>query len=215
MNGDAPATHEPSRDPPISAAPRDPVCGMTVDPDGKLRSVHEDATYVFCGPGCKAKFDADPERYLGRATSTTAPSSAPPPAAAAAAEWTCPMHPQVVRSGPGICPICGMALEPRTPIADGEEESPELADMTRRFRVGLAFTLPLLILGMGRMIPRSPLAGFEDLARTRLHEKHRHVRALGEPRRRKRNVAADQTADGDDVLLLGQAVELVDACVRR
>ncbi len=64
-------------------------------------------------------------------------------------EWTCPMHPEIVRDAPGSCPICGMALEPRTVTAE-EPENPELRDMTRRFRVGLALSVPLVALAMGR-----------------------------------------------------------------
>jgi Cu+-exporting ATPase len=67
-------------------------------------------------------------------------------------EWTCPMHPQVVRDGPGTCPICGMALEPRT-IQLEEQANPELVDMSRRLRVSGALTLPLLVLAMGHMLP--------------------------------------------------------------
>jgi Cu+-exporting ATPase len=71
-------------------------------------------------------------------------------------EWTCPMHPQIVRSGPGSCPICGMALEPRTAgTIDGPD--PELVDMTRRFWIGLVLTLPLLAFVMGDMLPGQPL----------------------------------------------------------
>jgi Cu+-exporting ATPase len=73
---------------------------------------------------------------------------------APAIEYTCPMHPQIVRSGPGSCPICGMALEPRTPSLE-QQEDPELTSMTRRFRIGVALTIPLLVLvlAMGDMIP--------------------------------------------------------------
>ena len=71
-------------------------------------------------------------------------------------EWTCPMHPEIVRSAPGACPICGMALEPRTVTLE-EEASPELRDMTRRFWVGLALTVPLLAVAMSDMIPGQPL----------------------------------------------------------
>ena len=66
-------------------------------------------------------------------------------------EYTCPMHPQIVRPGPGHCPICGMALEPRTVTAT-EEENPELRDMTRRFRVGVILTAPLLAIAMSGML---------------------------------------------------------------
>ena len=72
-----------------------------------------------------------------------APKDAPP-----GAQWTCPMHPQIVRDGPGACPICGMALEPMTPSA-AQTPNPELADMTRRFWVALALSAPLFALEMG------------------------------------------------------------------
>jgi Cu+-exporting ATPase len=71
-------------------------------------------------------------------------------------EWTCPMHPEIVRPGPGACPICGMALEPRT-VTLAEEESPELRDMTRRFWIGLALTVPLVALAMSDLIPGQPV----------------------------------------------------------
>src|SRR5882757_4852973 len=73
-----------------------------------------------------------------------------PAAPATKTEWTCPMHPEIVRSGPGSCPICGMALEPRT-VTVAEEENPELRDMTRRFWISTALTVPLLAIAMGSM----------------------------------------------------------------
>src|SRR5258705_664293 len=71
-------------------------------------------------------------------------------------EYTCPMHPQVVRDAPGNCPICGMALEPRT-VTAGEERNEELIEMTRRFKIGLILTIPLLVLAMSDVIPGQPL----------------------------------------------------------
>jgi len=94
---------------------RDPVCGMTVDPESPLRHTHEGTLYRFCNPGCLAKFRDDPGRYLvarmeeGAATGITA-------AASAGVEHTCPMHPEVRQAGPGSCPKCGMALEPVAPV---------------------------------------------------------------------------------------------------
>jgi len=73
------------------------------------------------------------------------------PLAARRTEYTCPMHPEIVRSGPGSCPICGMALEPRT-VTEIAEENPELRDMSRRFWISLILTAPLLALAMGSMI---------------------------------------------------------------
>lgn len=75
-----------------------------------------------------------------------------PSAAATETRWTCPMHPEIVRDKPGSCPICGMALEPIT-ITEGEEENPELTDMTRRFRVSVVLTAPLVVIAMGHLFP--------------------------------------------------------------
>jgi Cu+-exporting ATPase len=111
----------------VASAPllRDPVCGMMVPGDAPLRAEFGGQTYVFCAPRCRQRFVADPRAFLEGAG----------PASAASAEWTCPMHPEIVRPGPGECPICGMALEPRM-ISEVEEVSPELRDMQRRFWVG-------------------------------------------------------------------------------
>src|SRR5262245_60175742 len=103
---------------------RDPVCGMTVRPDTPHQTTIDGKTYRFCCAGCVAKFSADPYRYLKPESRAAQP--APPPAN----EYTCPMHPQIVRDAPGNCPICGMALEPRT-VSLGDEENPELVDMSR------------------------------------------------------------------------------------
>jgi Cu+-exporting ATPase len=122
-------------------AVRDPVCGMIVDPaTARHRAEHADKRYYFCGARCLERFTAEPERFA-----EAAPPRAMP---AAAGRWTCPMHPEIVRDGPGACPICGMALEPMTPAAEGES-NPELADMTRRFWVAAALSVPLLALAMG------------------------------------------------------------------
>jgi Cu+-exporting ATPase len=134
-------------------AARDPVCGMRVDPAAPRGGSHEHGghTYHFCSPGCRAKFAADPGRWL-------APPPAPPaaPPAPAGTVYTCPMHPEVRQQGPGSCPICGMALEPATVGAEPEAD-PELADMTRRFVVSAALALPLLGLAMSEMLPGAPL----------------------------------------------------------
>jgi len=142
---------------------RDPVCGMTVDPARAADTArHADNTYYFCSKGCGAKFTADPAKYV-----TVSPSShggliqlATPPAPATpaqkAVEYTCPMHPQIVRPGPGSCPICGMALEPRTAVAE-EETNPELISMTRRFWISVALTIPTVALGMSDLIPGHPV----------------------------------------------------------
>lgn len=129
--------------PAASPKARDPVCGMKVGPDTPHRHTHEGHEVLFCSAGCTAKFAADPARY-------TQPNAAPE-AVPEGAQWTCPMHPEIVRDGPGACPICGMALEPMTPSADAGP-NPELAGMTRRFWIGFALALPVFMLEMGRHI---------------------------------------------------------------
>ncbi len=125
----------------------DPVCGMTISPaDAVGHHEHKGQTYYFCAESCLEQFRADPERFL------TGPAEAGHDVPkAGVAEWTCPMHPEVIRSAPGPCPICGMALEPRTITLD--ERNPELDDMTRRLRVSTALTVPVLILAMGEYLP--------------------------------------------------------------
>jgi Cu+-exporting ATPase len=128
----------------------DPVCGMTVDPATAAGShTHAGTTYYFCSRHCLEKFAADPSPFL---------APAPPAKAATAAgdgigQWTCPMHPEIVRDRPGACPICGMALERRTVTAADADDNPELADMSRRFWISLALTAPLFVLAMGGMVP--------------------------------------------------------------
>ncbi len=109
----------------------DPVCGMTVNPEKCAGShSHQGTEYFFCGKGCLAKFSAAPDAYLK------------PRQVVHASKYTCPMHPEVVRNQPGPCPICGMALEPVTVSLD--DKNPELEDMTRRFWMSAALTVPLL-----------------------------------------------------------------------
>ena len=154
----------------------DPVCGMTVKPDTKLRHEYGGKTYLFCNPKCQVKFSADPEKYLH-------PDPAKPEVAIPGAvyicpmdpevreskpgscpicgmalepenalpqpdvtEYFCPMHPEVVRDEPGACPKCGMALEPRTVAA--KEDNPELDDMSRRFWIGLVLAVPVFVMSM-------------------------------------------------------------------
>jgi Cu+-exporting ATPase len=178
---------------------KDPVCGMNVDAaQAAATVVHNNKTYYFCSRGCGEKFKADPEKYLspaapgapgksGLTSSAGTPSSAAGeqreakgekrasyvcpmdpeirqdhpgvcpkcgmalepdvPVVAGKTQWTCPMHPEIVRDGPGACPICGMALEPRT-VTGGEEENPELRQMTRRFWASVLLGVPLVALAM-------------------------------------------------------------------
>ena len=119
---------------------KDPVCGMTVDPHtAKHRAEHAGRTYYFCRAGCREKFEADPERYLGPRAEEPVPEGT---------VYTCPMHPEIRQVGPGSCPICGMALEPELVTAEAEP-NPELIDMTRRFWGGLILTIPVFLIEMG------------------------------------------------------------------
>ncbi|MGD9603843.1 MAG: heavy metal translocating P-type ATPase [Gammaproteobacteria bacterium] len=118
---------------------RDPVCGMDVALDTPHRAEHAGVTHLFCSAGCRAKFIAEPARILVAAETVRAHDPLTD-------EYTCPMHPEIRQSGPGSCPICGMALEPVVTPTTGP--SPELVDFTRRFWWGLAFTLPLAVLEM-------------------------------------------------------------------
>ncbi|MGQ5717801.1 heavy metal translocating P-type ATPase [Pseudochrobactrum asaccharolyticum] len=123
---------------------KDPVCGMMVDPAaGKPHMTYKGHEYHFCSDSCHGKFKADPEKYL------TAQSAAAP--AIKGAQYTCPMHPEVIRDEPGSCPICGMALEPVMPSLD-DGPNPELIDFTRRFWVSAICSIPLLIVTMGPML---------------------------------------------------------------
>jgi Cu+-exporting ATPase len=167
---------------------RDPVCGMSVNPAAPNGGTHahDGQIYAFCGPRCREKFAADPDRYVHGETVPTAAASdagyvcpmdsdvhsatpgpcpkcgmalepAVPSARGSTTEWVCPMHPEIVRNAPGSCPICGMALEPRTAAA-AEEINPELIDMTRRLRLSVVPTAIVFALAMAEMLPGNPIA---------------------------------------------------------
>src|SRR4051812_20145791 len=121
---------------------RDPVCGMSVDVvRTPYRHQRGEQTYYFCSDRCRAKFAADPLKYLDPLPAST--RSVPE-----GTIYTCPMHPEVRQIGPGACPICGMGLEPLVVSAVGEP-NPELTDMSRRFWIGLALSVPVVALEMG------------------------------------------------------------------
>src|SRR5438445_492836 len=137
----------------------DPVCGMRVPADPAKSVSHDGTSYYFCSTRCMERFSADPRRYLEKEK---------PPETVPGAIYTCPMHPEVRQVGPGNCPKCGMALEP---VLAGPEDrpNPELVDMTRRFWVGLALTLPVFLLAMGEHKQRHPHAA---QARARYGDSH-------------------------------------------
>lgn len=160
----------------------DPVCGMTVPADSPRSAEFEGEKYVFCSDGCLTKFKNDPAGVLAKRAQTEASEATSccggdasvhqigeqPPAASCCgglssssasdtpadptAIYTCPMHPEIEQVGPGDCPICGMDLEPKfVDMADhGDDE--EYADMKRRFWVGVALSVPLLVIAMGPMV---------------------------------------------------------------
>jgi Cu+-exporting ATPase len=138
-----PLSNLPLAGPPDTAI--DPVCGMTVSPaTAAARVEHQGKVYYFCNPRCAQKFQAHPEQYLGGASRAPEPMPAAP-APGTAVQYTCPMHPEIVQDGPGACPICGMALEPRTIVAE-EGPDPEQRDLMCRFIVGVILTLPLVVM---------------------------------------------------------------------
>ncbi len=162
-------THGPSRPFALNiplASPStetDLVCGMSVDPANAAgRFEHQGKTYYFCSSHCLQRFRADPEHYLRNPGSVPMShvAPAPPVPAGTQVEYFCPMDPDVTSDGPGSCPRCGMALEPRTVTAD-EGPNPELADMSRRFWASLVLGLPIFVLAMGEMILGRPLLGAE------------------------------------------------------
>ncbi len=123
----------------------DPVCGMKVDrASAKHFLRHEGEVYYFCSAGCKAKFGNAPGDYLG---DRPAPKAVP-----TGTQYTCPMHPEIVKDGPGACPICGMALEPMGIPTGDEGPNPELIDFTRRLWISALCSVPLLFITMGPML---------------------------------------------------------------
>jgi Cu+-exporting ATPase len=123
---------------------KDPVCGMMVDPaTATHRAEHAGDTYFFCNSRCREKFAANPAAYLKPVAAPTVPDKP-------GVIYTCPMHPEVRQVGPGTCPKCGMALEPEDASAAIEAgPSHELLDMTRRFWIGVALSVPVVVLEMG------------------------------------------------------------------
>src|SRR5260370_11576245 len=127
---------------PVAGGAKDPVCGMTVDPQKtQHRAIHSGIDHFFCSSGCRTKFEADPARYV-------AGEERPPKPAAAGTIYTCPMHPQIRQPGPGSCPISGMALEPEVATAHAGP-SPERAAMELRLWIALVPALPVVVPQIG------------------------------------------------------------------
>ena len=137
---------------------------MSIPRPRNTRPITQGEAFHFCSDGCKAKFEADPARYLADKPEPHA-ETGPKSAADERAIFTCPMHPEVRQVGPGSCPICGMALEPLEVGVDAGP-NPELADMTRRFWIGLALAIPVFTLEMGgHLFRRGPSSGFASAYR--------------------------------------------------
>ena len=124
----------------------DPVCGMKTTADPAKSVENAGVNYYFCSQKCVEKFRANPQQYLQPQTVNTANNST-----AKNTTYTCPMHPQIQQAGPGTCPICGMALEPMDASAQADDS--ELQEMTHRFWISLALSLPLLFITMSEFIP--------------------------------------------------------------
>jgi len=168
-------THANRQDDEASAV-RDPVCGMTVDPETTPHHAHhESETFYFCSAHCREKFLADPAHYTGKSQGSEEVEGAHAchhhhghagqvetsaadgrydtvPPGHSGPVYTCPMHPQVRQAKPGSCPICGMGLELESAAMVEEGPNPELVDFTRRFWIGAVLTVPLLVLTMGPFV---------------------------------------------------------------
>jgi len=178
--------HEHPREPPKSRPAtvlEDPVCGMAVRDDSPHRVTHAGVEYRFCSANCLTEFREAPGRYTGEGKAPPASGEytcpmhpevrqadagpcpkcgmalepTQPAPSAAQVQYTCPMHPEIVRDEPGSCPICGMALEPQA-TASEEEEGAELRDMKRRFWLAALFTVPLMFVAMGDLLPGRPVS---------------------------------------------------------
>ena len=157
MSDAGPHSHSHAPAPEGGAKVKDVVCGMSVDPaKTPHRARQQGQDYFFCGGKCREKFLADPLKYLQAGGAAPGEIKEAPAAAQTkipGAIWTCPMHPEIRSDKPGPCPICGMALEPLHP-EPAEASNPELADMTRRFWIGLVLAVPVLGLAMaGERLP--------------------------------------------------------------
>ncbi len=132
-------------DPAAYLTAEDPVCGMSVDrATARHMAKHASERFYFCSASCHDKFVVEPEKFLGGR-----PAPEPMPEGTL---YTCPMHPEIEQVGPGDCPICGMALEPKGVPTGEEGPNPELVDFRRRFWIGAALTVPLLVLTMGPFV---------------------------------------------------------------
>jgi P-type Cu+ transporter len=149
-----PAKYLNSRPPLSIATATSPEAISVAHPKASLESTNTSATYI-----CPMDPEVREQNPGACPKCGMALEPSVPKLSAARVEYTCPMHPEIIRSEPGACPICGMALEPRT-VSAAEEENPELSEMSRRFWISVALTIPVLVLGMSDMLPGQPLQRF-------------------------------------------------------
>jgi len=136
---------------------KDPVCGMAVNPEkAEHHHEYEGHRYHFCSAKCADRFTKNPEKYLG--------DKPPAETLPVGTQYTCPMHPEIIRDAPGDCPKCGMALEPMGIPSEQEGPNTELVDFTRRFWIGLVLAFPVLFLEMGGHFS----AGFHEIISEKL-----------------------------------------------
>lgn len=153
------ASHAASHAGDVAPSHTDPVCGMTVSARPDYAVVFEAQTYYLCSQRCIEKFKGNPLRYLQPHPAEPMSSAAAPNTDRSASDgevYTCPMHPEVRQIGPGTCPKCGMALEAMS--ATAEADTSELDDMSRRFWVSAALTVPLVAMTMSELVPGADLA---------------------------------------------------------
>jgi P-type Cu+ transporter len=122
---------------------KDPICGMDVREDGAIVLKDSGSVFYFCSEHCKQKFLAQKKQRTPRVEARDMQN----------AIYTCPMHPEVRQDHPGDCPKCGMHLEPLNPTATGTEDQKEIHSLARKFWIGLALTVPLVLVMLGEAVP--------------------------------------------------------------
>lgn len=133
---------------------KDPVCGMNVSSDSKYYYNYSGDDYYFCSEQCLLKFKENPQKYLKKESESICDDKETCSIdiqktyakELQTTQYTCPMHPEIVQDHPGSCPKCGMALEPVNVRV--EEKNEELIDMSRRFWISTALSIPVFVLAM-------------------------------------------------------------------
>ena len=164
MNSDIHSTHDHGPEAEGAATAKDPVCGMSVVlGEGKPSLEHPGKDYHFCSTKCRDTFRAEPAAYLDDRAKEEGGQKKDAVAAPEGTQYTCPMHPEIVREASGSCPKCGMPLVPMA--GTGESDDTELRDLKRRLWIGIALSAPLFVLAMAPMVGLQDLFGVEPRAR--------------------------------------------------